>query len=368
LKVIERESKVRAVVDQTLMGKKVTAKFENRDIEAAIRELLKTDYFILLFSSETTTANQELKEVRAKGDVVSSKSSKGQVATLVIPYGEGIDEVGTISLPEGPSVGPMSFAIGEDDTVYIADSVNKRVQVYSSSGAHLMTIPLSLKTMAADIVVDKRGYIYIYDRSVRKLYQFTKSGNIVTSVDVDEGFWGGGGTMHISNNEIFMYACDSRDCADYKIADISPNHLFAGMTAGSNKVKDKGRHGLSGNKYMTRLKRFERGELDIIGKDGLSSETLSFPLKDIVSLQFLGEDKQGKRYIKTERKGDGNKVLTEIQKFSANDDYLSTTILSATEDFYVPNREYLLNRDGSVYRLLPEKDRLRIEIIAFDND
>jgi hypothetical protein len=43
---------------------------------------------------------------------------------------------------EGASRGPKSFAVGDKGEIYVCDTVNGRVQVFSREGSFLLTISL----------------------------------------------------------------------------------------------------------------------------------------------------------------------------------------------------------------------------------
>jgi hypothetical protein len=59
---------------------------------------------------------------------------------FTLPYGSGHGQIG-VWLPgseEGPPDGPTGIAVGRDGSVYIADSMNKRIQGFSPSGELLL--------------------------------------------------------------------------------------------------------------------------------------------------------------------------------------------------------------------------------------
>ncbi len=125
LKEIEKGTGVKMTIGDKLVGQKVTASFEKKDIEDALSELLRGQYYVLSYAHDPIDkAKKTLKEVEAKGDVIGSKALKGKIVTVEIPYGTGKGEVRAEKKPEGGSIGPLSFAVDTAGTVYIADTWN----------------------------------------------------------------------------------------------------------------------------------------------------------------------------------------------------------------------------------------------------
>jgi len=364
LKKIENRTGTLISIGKELTGKKITAQFENLDIESALKEILRDNYYVLTFEQDPKNKEKRiLKEVKAGGPIIGSKPLKGRLISLDIPYGNGKGEVGAIKGEEGSSVGPPSFAVDNAGNIYILDTVNNRVQICSTDGKYQSTVLLQKDTFASDIAVDKYGSIYIYDRSVRKLYQYEKNGNIVTSIDIDESRWGGGGTMHIIDNEIYIYACDSNTCGDFIVGRTLFDNLLVGSSVEETKrFKEKGKGGLSGKKYMTGLKGFEKGELEIKEKDSPISKRMSFPLSRIFSIGYLGEDKKGNVYLETIQNDENKDIAVEVHKFDVDNDYHGTITMPKSHVFIAPIKDYFVSQEGVVYRFRPEENKLRLQI------
>ena len=119
---------------------------------------------------------------------------------------------------------------------------------------------------------------------------------------------------------------------------------------------------------MTGLKGFEKGELEIKEKDSTTFKAMSFPIRRIQLIEFVGEDKRGDNYLKTARYDENKGIVVEVHKFSFDNDYLCTITMPKSYIFFVPNREYFVNKNGTVYRLLPESDKLRLEIFQSEDN
>lgn len=363
LKAIEKGTGIKITIAKELIGEKVTASFQNLDVESALKDILRNQYYVLTFTQDPANKEKRIpKEVKAGGPAIGSKLLERTIITKEIPYGKGKEDVGSIDEGEGALTGPQSFAVSDKGEIYICDTVNKRVQIFLPNGGYLSTISLQKGTFAQDIAVDKSGFIYVYDRV--KLYQYDRKGNIVTSVDVNESRWGGGGIMHIINNEIHIYACDSITCGDFIIGRIFFNNVLVGPSVEESKrFKEEGRQGLSGRKYMTRLKRFEEGKMEIKEKDGTTSKTVVFPLREIVSTEFLGEDSKGNAYVKTERNDENKELVVDVHEFDKNGNYLNTFRMPAGKFHFWSAKHVLVSKDGTIYYFRPEKDKLTINIL-----
>jgi len=370
LKEIERGTGVWISIGKELTGKKITANFENLDVEDALKTILSDHYYVSVYSRALTDKEKYiLNEVKVEGTAIGSKPYKGKMIAVEIPYGSGKGEVGVVDAGEGAMSGPPSFTVDEKGNIYILDPLNKRIQIFSSHGGYLSSIPL--KTEACDIAVDEFGFIYIYHCGggiVKKLYQYKKDGSIVSVIDVDERRWEAGGKMHIINNEIYVYACDSNTCRDFIIGRTLNNVLVGPSVEELKKLKEKGKQGISGNKYMTGLKRFEKGELEIKDRDDAIFKIMTLPLKEIFSIEFLGEVRRGSFFIKTERGDENKKLVVEVHKFNTDGDYLSTIHMSESKINFWSVKNYEVGKDGTIYEFLPEKEKLRLNIFPSEGN
>ena len=179
------------------------------------------------------------------------------------------------------------------------------------------------------------------------------------------------GICTYSENRIYIYSCDEKDCWDYTVARISPHNFLVDLLKEDlKKPKEQGKHGLSGKKYMTGLNRitFREGKMEIIDKEGAMSNFISFTFNGILSLAFLGEDQKGNLYLKTEQREDENKeIVVEVHKFDANYKYLNTINIPLS-DLWYGHPQYFVNKSGNIYNFRPSKDKLKINIFVLENN
>jgi hypothetical protein len=102
---------------------------------------------------------------RSAHSPLEKKVSKGE-ELLRKRIGSGADEIGCERPHEGNQEGPMSFAIGEDGTIYVLDQVNERVQVFRDN-VLIRTIGLPSR-VAGDLEVTHEGKILLLDNLKEK--------------------------------------------------------------------------------------------------------------------------------------------------------------------------------------------------------
>ncbi len=362
LKEIEKNTGVKIKIVKELEGKKVTLSFMNLDIENALRRILSDNYVFVFSKDPKSKKEYVLKEVITVSDAFGSKISKAKMITKEIAYGKGKGEIGAVDEGEGALIGPKSFAVDDEGNIYILDTVNNRIQIFSLSGDYLSNIPLKKGIFAEDIAVDKQGLIYIYDGMIGELYQYDKNGNVINKILVDEKRWQGRGEMHIRNNKIYVDASDQTNMLrEFLVAEIIDSSLIVQRDEELKKPLDKG-YGESGKRY--KFKNFIKGEnveVEIMDRDSTSSKTVSFSLEGIDSIEFFGEDQNQNFYIKTNSEEDG-KLIMEVHKFNANGDYINTIQMPKGDINFWSIKNYSIGKDGTIYQFLPEKDKLKLNI------
>jgi hypothetical protein len=84
-------------------------------------------------------------------------------------FGSGPDDLGNYVPEEASPEGPMSFALGSNDEIYILDQLNSRIQVFRSK-TRIKTIPIPDNSDSAfiDIALTKDGKIVLLDGEMKK--------------------------------------------------------------------------------------------------------------------------------------------------------------------------------------------------------
>jgi len=96
--------------------------------------------------------------------------------------------------------GPRQSAVASNGNLYIADTGNKRIQVYTPGGAHLFNIGSGSKVPAqmaapgnfnepSGVAIDNAGIVYVADYWNKRIQRFTLTGKYLSSYAVNG--WGG---------------------------------------------------------------------------------------------------------------------------------------------------------------------------------
>ena len=283
----------------------------------------------------------------------SKKEIYTQSISKNLSYGSNKQSLGIKSLENQPRMGPESFSGTSANEFIISDNINNRIQIFSSIGTHKHTIPLK-NINANDVTIDENDFIFIYD-VMGKLHQFSQSGNLLKSININNKRWKVRMPMHIVQNKIYMTNTDQKDIL---IGIISSN----GQLDKPNIEKDaseieKGIHANSGRQYWVELHRYEKGVINILNANGNLFKSVDIPLEGIVSITYLSEDRWGNFFIQTERTQNGD-VKLEAHKFDADGNYLTT--------IYFPNNHYScwtlkllsVDSDGNIYQVVPARPHL----------
>lgn len=369
LKEIGRKIGIKMTVNQALVGKNISFYSDKLDVEKVLKEILHDSAYVLTFSQDAVSKKNVLKEVKVLGDVIGSNPYKGKMITIDIPYGSGVGKVGAIDEGEGAMGGPPSFAVDGGGNIYILDPLNRRIQKYSNNGGYLSSIPL--ETTACDIAIDNES-IYIYrcgDGIVKKLYQYNKDGQVIAEIDVDASRWKiYDAPISVVNNNIYIDTCDYNDsCGLFLIGRLSNGKILSKPSSEESRYPIGKKIGLSGKEYTAGVKKGLGGELRIKEKDTGITNIISFPLKNILSLEFFAEDESGNLFVKTDRDNDKDELVEEFHEFSANDEYIETIRMPESNINYRSTKNYILSKDDIIYQFLPEQNKLRLNILPIED-
>jgi len=101
------------------------------------------------------------------------------VQVLHANWGSGDNEVG---LSDNKEVGPTSFFVAPDGTVYVVDAWNKRILVFSSDGVVTEEIPLSEALEPYDMALTCDGSFLIYDPGSFSFQLYDPEGHLLSKL------------------------------------------------------------------------------------------------------------------------------------------------------------------------------------------
>ncbi len=224
---------------------------------------------------------------------------------------------------DGQFADPKNVALDAQGNLYIADTLNHRIQKLDKDGKFLMAFGSQGEGDGQfnepwGLAVDKDGNIYVADTWNHRIQKFDKDGKFITK-------WGGG-------------LVDTRGVADGQPSVFYGPRAIAFDKDGNLLVMD------TGNK---RIQKFDRdgkflAQFGVVGTmEGQFNEPVG-----------LAVDKDGNIYV-------ADTWNRRIQKFDANFKYISQWGVLAWDSESIVNKPYLAtDADGNVYATDPEGHRV----------
>lgn len=119
--------------------------------------------------------------------IVDSNNDRIQVFT---DEGEFVNCWGTTGKNKGEFNKPWGIVCDKNDDVYVSDWGNNRVQKFSSDGKHILNVGVDSNhnhslNHPAGVAVDNEGLIYVTDWGNKRVQIYTANGNFVSSLGGD---------------------------------------------------------------------------------------------------------------------------------------------------------------------------------------
>lgn len=291
-----------------------------------------------------------------------SKEKYSKAVTKDIAYGREKENVGMLSDKKSNREGPESFSLDAEGNLYICDTVNRSIQVFSSNGEQLRAISLGQEIEANDIALDHYGSLYVYNDRDGRLYQYDKKGDLQSMISVDARQWQSRGPMHIIDDEIYL---SNGNQEDILIGRIVEKNLVMPTPDDVSTPPQKGIHGPTGKRYFTKIQRMKAGEVNVLDKTGKILQSIKVSLPGIVSIVFLREDSLGSIYIQTERLDKGGIVL-EVRKYDSEGTPVTTVLIPDNDYSFWSVKLLSVDEHGAIYQFLPGTEKGRLNIFHKD--
>lgn len=158
--------------------------------------------------------------VAPNGDIAFSDPINSKVFVLDSSY--NLKEVlGGRGFENGKFNTPKGIAFGQDGRLYVSDSGNRRVQVFSPSYDYLQTISHEELIWPLAISVSEQNQVYVVDDKHKKILVFNSQGEMVDEIGAAEGITLPLGIL-VAGGKI--YITDDKE-KTIEILDSSLNHL-----------------------------------------------------------------------------------------------------------------------------------------------
>lgn len=268
-----------------------------------------------------------------KADALPERYEASNV--LQLEYGEGEKQAGLITgVEDFRPTGPLSFAV-KGEAIYVLDEINDQVKAFNRAGDLIRAVEVDQGS--SDIAVDAQDRLYVLNSTTNSI-----AGYEVGSLSAKRQAVG---------QPVASLSADSKDVVSAKLR----NSYSYELDQWSGKV---GRQ--ASGEAFTCIRDSDRAGRVINNANG---QTINITTgNSLGSISYLGTDREGNIYIVVEEllSGDTVDVRKEVRKYSAYGSQLAA--IPVNIDYVAhPEKELILEEDGTVYHLLPLKDHLVVE-------
>jgi hypothetical protein len=270
--------------------------------------------------------------------LLSSLSFSHKFYSFTINYGSGTGELGIIFEPETPPIGPFAFSTDNEGNIYISDPVNSSIKIFSfKEGKISGAIPF--KGLYDDLMVSPLDEIYILKRDSSEILKIEKNGKI-SSLNFD-------GISKIPS-KLFLWK----------------GKVFIRKEGEISYLTKKDLEELS-YFYSVEYLRKGEGKLKKIDSSGKIISEKFIKRDNLVSLEFLNEDREGNIYIQVEYLIDETKVGLEVLKLNPSGDLIDVVPIPENDYFIWTSRLLFVDDRGWIYQVLPKRDFVKINIWGY---
>jgi hypothetical protein len=271
---------------------------------------------------------------------------------IQLPWGEGLEQIGLIDLPEVERVGPTGFCLDNEGNIYIVDYVNQAVKKISADG----TIEIVAEGVAGNhVAAGRKGRLYVRcDDGIIQVFgqgRLMKTLKVSSDIPLIEGYEqsvniGGGLQRSAESETVFV-----NDLAhnQYAVADSNGTRF-------NENVSHTGQPGCEardGNRYQPKWKSRHLGLIMRHNNSGGILQPIEITAGDdlVGGIAFKGLDSDGNIVVEIERITSDGYAHLEVRKYSPAGELLIT--IEIPNDYYTTvYRRTFLGSDDMIYQLL----------------
>ena len=279
-----------------------------------------------------------------------------QKTTLVAAaWGAKPGTFGLFYPPDGEIIGPRTFAVADNGTILIFDTVKRNIKQFGTDGRFLRSIGKNLDGYA---LAWHDGFLFLLDGDA--LHKFDENGletgayPISPSIGLHEGY---GQWLRITRDDS-LYVKSGRKA--YQIfADVDENPYPADLQAASERTGTPNRRG---NRWYRLVRQTDSQRLlEIEDNKGKALREIVLETSDRFGRNyFLEEDDQENIYLEIQQIDDEDRIQLDIWVFDKRGRRIASLSL--------PNRYYtnvfkkvLVDGRGTIYQMRTEPDGVYID-------
>lgn len=270
---------------------------------------------------------------------------------IILPVGLGDGKVAySNNIIDSEILGPESFAIRNNGDIYILDSVDRQIEIFSNKGDYLKTINLEKDDAYFDITVLNNGNVAVASYRGR-IYQYKKDANTISIAHEIKSFSEADYIMFELYNgdgdEIILR--NLNDYSELNITNQTKNLSLMNFKVTSSNTKAQGKKNISFRNQSERSTEEIHYNTDITAAVyPISKSNESLILKEInfrVNNTIIAEN----CVIKIDKEGKTEYALLD----------------STANDYTRPNKYYTLDKNDDVFQMHCNKENLIISQSRF---
>lgn len=284
-----------------------------------------------------------------------------------IDYGFNDEQIGLFLESGVPPIGPESFWVDDNGRVYVCDTANKKIKLFSAKGEFIDQVSVDFK--CNDVAVDDQNNIFVMDSS-RKLIHCFSMKQLLSVIAVDKSLISNANLLNISDGKLEIITNEQErylvcEPEQFSLLDAEKNN------GDSNDKVILRKPVIRKNKSRLSLKRTNDLKLEItfLDNDSNSRKTTGkktsgktvLPISDVVSSTFLGSDRAGNCYIQVEQmseSGYGVNLCVYVLNPEGKTDYVIDKIPNNYRAYTAKLLQ--VNGQGDIYQLLPTEQGVEI--------
>jgi hypothetical protein len=284
-----------------------------------------------------------------------------------LDYGTNDDQIGLLQEPGVPPAGPESFWVNDKGLIYVCDTTNKKIKLFSAQGEFIDQVSVNFK--CNDVAVNDQGNIFVMD-SARKLIHCFSMKQLLSVMAVDKSLISKANLLSISDSKLEIITNDQERYLMCEPEQLSL--LDAEKNNGNSNDKVILRKPIvKKNNSRLSLKRTEnrKAEITFLDNDSNSHKASRkktpnktvLPVSDVVSSTFLGSDRTGNCYIQVEQMGCSDSNVNLCVYVLDPEGKTDCVIDKIPNNYWTYTAKLLqVNGQGDIYQLLPTEQGIEI--------